>query len=206
MRTVLFQVMTFNKPTLSRHTYRPTSKVRRPGFCYCPKCGRKLANISLSTLMDLKSTTVLVYRSARFSTGTPTQALVGSDAATAGSGNKAWSKLARFPSCYLHAKLELCPMVCVDVFQLAGPDRHLEEGFDFNKKSGLVIGDAKAPGLFLGCIRERFKMDVDGRNFRGFHYNMESYLDDTVKRYRDLVRELTGQTVNLLDASRVRKP
>ena len=61
----------------------------------------------------------------------------------------------------------------------------------------MVLHRPTGPELFLGCIHERIEHVIGGIKARGFAYNMESYLLDTVKRYCTMVKELTGKQVNL---------
>ena len=102
-----------------------------------------------------------------------------------------------WPSCYFHPKYKLFLMVYVDDFKLAGPEEHLEKGWDLIRRSGLIIEKPTGPGLFLGCVHERFERKVNGRTVRGFSYNMGSYLRDTVLKYCEMVQKLTGTPVNL---------
>ena len=60
-----------------------------------------------------------------------------------------------------------------------------------------MLDPPTGPELFLGCIHERITKVINGVTARGFAYNMESYLLDTVKRYCEMVKELTGKQVNL---------
>ena len=65
------------------------------------------------------------------------------------------------------------------------------------RKSGLKIEDPTGAGLFLGCVHERIEKEVNGRVLRGFSYNMESYLRDTVLKYIEMVKKQLGKDVNL---------
>ena len=88
-------------------------------------------------------------------------------------------------------------VVYVDDFKLAGPEGSLAKGWELVRQSGLKIEDPTPPGFFLGCLHEGFEAEVNGRKVRGFKYNMESYLRDTVVKYVEMVKKQTGKSVNL---------
>lgn len=70
----------------------------------------------------------------------------------------------------------------MDDFTFAGPEEFLEKGWGMIRKSGLKIEEPTGPGLFFGCAHGRFIETVGAREVRGFKYNMEAYLRDTVVR------------------------
>ena len=65
------------------------------------------------------------------------------------------------------------------------------------EKSGIKIEKPTGPGLFIGCVHERIEKEVNGKTVRGFSYNMESYLRDTVLKYIEMVKKQFGKDVNL---------
>ena len=76
-----------------------------------------------------------------------------------------------WPSCYFNVELRLYLVVYVDDFKLAGPAKHLAEGWKRLRK-GLDLDDPAPSGLYLGCQHERF---VQGTKGAGISYNMESF-------------------------------
>ena len=91
-----------------------------------------------------------------------------------------------WPSCYFCAELRLYLVVYVDDFILAGPTKHLEEGWA-RLRRGLDLGGPAPSGLYLGDQHDRI---VQGTKGAGISYNMESFFKDCVAQY---VR-LTGYT------------
>ena len=71
-----------------------------------------------------------------------------------------------WPSCYFHEKYKLFLMVYVDDFKMAGPEDRLEKGWELVRESGLKIEDPTPPGLFPGCVHERFESIVNGTKVR----------------------------------------
>ena len=90
-------------------------------------------------------------------------------------------------SCFKHPKLKLILLVYVDDFKLSGPTKSLPIGWRLFVDSGIVLEEELPPGLFLGCIHERLETVINGIAARGFAYDMEACLLDSVKRYCELV-------------------
>ena len=117
-----------------------------------------------------------------------------------------FQKVPDWPSCYWHPQYKLFLMIYVDDFKLSGPQGALQVGWEMLEKAGLVLEKAQPPGLFLGCIHERLETVINGVTARGFAYDMEAYLVDTVRRYCQVVLDETGKKVNLSTKARVPTP
>ena len=85
----------------------------------------------------------------------------------------------------------------MDDFKLAGPTKNLKEGWKKLRNSGLLLEEPTGPQLFLGCIHERIEKTINGVKARGFSYNMESYLRETVLKYCEMLKKLLGKDVKL---------
>ena len=84
---------------------------------------------------------------------------------------------------------------------MAGPIQNLNCGWEIIRKE-IHIQPPEEAHLFLGCIHERALFDLrEGKAARGVVYNMESYLESYVERYKTLAQEITGQPTKLKQAS-----
>ena len=101
--------------------------------------------------------------------------------------------------------MNLFLMIYVDDFELSGPTENLKIGWETFAASGFKFVEEQPPGLFLGCIHEPLETVINGVTARRFAYNVQAYLEDTVKRYCELVLDQTGQKVNLSTKARVRR-
>ena len=103
-----------------------------------------------------------------------------------------------WPSCFWHKKLRLYLSVYVDDFKLAGPSlKAVEEGWELISQHV----DMEKPtnlDLYLGCKHEQSAITLpNGKIVRTVTYNMEDYLDSTIRKYLDLASKLQGKQVVL---------
>ena len=100
-------------------------------------------------------------------------------------------------------ELDLLLSVYVDDLILSGPKDNLPKGWKKIVDSGILLDKVEEPGLYLGCNRH-FKTKTmkfrDPESDQWYSkkvqyvvYDMEDYLRDTVDRYKDLYKALTGQ-------------
>ena len=79
-------------------------------------------------------------------------------------------------------------VVHVDDFKLAGPATSIKEGWQLIRK-GIRMDDPTNFGLYLGCYPKEFELKLKGATkgkARGMSYNMQAYLENTVKKYQTL--------------------
>ena len=104
-------------------------------------------------------------------------------------------------SCYWHPQLRLFLIVSVNDFEMAGPSENLSRGWEIIRKE-INLEPPEESHLFLGCIHDRAEFDLgEGKTARGVVYNMESYLESCVERYKTLAHEITRIPVKLKQAS-----
>ena len=83
-------------------------------------------------------------------------------------------------------------MVYVDDFELAGPEKSIQKGWDLIRRR-VKTDEPSRLGMYLGCrhdVSERNLPDT-GARVRAIEYNMEDLLRWRVERYQ----ELTGVTI-----------
>ena len=99
-----------------------------------------------------------------------------------------------WPSLYFHAQLKLLLVVYVDDLKLAGPSQNLKRGWEL-LGSELRLEPPTPLGLCLGCNITKGESELhDKTKVRTVTYDMESYLEMTVKKYTDV----TGVTPDKL--------
>ena len=91
-----------------------------------------------------------------------------------------------WPSLYFHAQLKLLLVVYVDDLKLAGPSQNLKRGWEL-LGSELRLEPPTPLGLYLGCNITKGESELhDKTKVRTVTYDMESYLEMTVKKYTDV--------------------
>ena len=105
-------------------------------------------------------------------------------------------------SSFWHPSLQCLLIVYVDDFKLAGPVGNLPRIWELISKD-LRIGDPSPLGLYLGCHHDISvkKHPVTGKEVRVLEYNMESFLEQCVARYKELsgVQNLRGALTPFYD-------
>ena len=85
-------------------------------------------------------------------------------------------------------------------FKMSGPTENLKKGWNLIRHQAQLVLEEPVPAhLYLGCIHEKRRIPLaGGRSAQAVVYNMESYLESTVRKYCSLVKELNeGKEVKL---------
>ena len=91
-----------------------------------------------------------------------------------------------WPSLYFHPDMKLLLVIYVDDLKLAGPKAQLSKGWDMLRRE-LRLEEETPLGLYLGCrISKGEAVLHDKTSMRTVTYDMETYLDMTVKKYCDV--------------------
>ncbi|CAE7705382.1 unnamed protein product [Symbiodinium sp. KB8] len=91
-----------------------------------------------------------------------------------------------WPSLYFHPDMKLLLVIYVDDLKLAGPKAQLSKGWDMLRRE-LRLEEETPLGLYLGCrISKGEAVLHDKTSVRTVTYDMETYLDMTVKKYSDV--------------------
>ena len=92
-----------------------------------------------------------------------------------------------WPSMYYYSKLNLLLVVYVDDLKLAGPEANLAKGWAM-LRSLLNIELETDLGMYLGCTLKKGENRLkDGTRVSTMTYDMESFLDQCVEKYREIV-------------------
>ena len=92
-----------------------------------------------------------------------------------------------WPSMYYYSKLNLLLVVYVDDLKLAGPEANLVKGWTM-LRSLLNIEPETDLGMYLGCTLKKGENRLkDGTCVSTMTYDMESFLDQCVEKYREIV-------------------
>ena len=88
-----------------------------------------------------------------------------------------------WPSLYFHPEMKLLLVIYVDDLKMAGPTEQLPKGWSMLRKE-LRLEEETQLGLYLGCrISKGEAVLPDKTPVRTVTYDMETYLDMTVKKY-----------------------
>ena len=91
-----------------------------------------------------------------------------------------------WPSLYFHPEMRLLLVIYVDDLKMAGPTAQLPKGWEMLRKE-LRLEEETPLGLYLGCrISKGEAILHDKTPVRTVTYDMETYLDMTVKKYCDV--------------------
>ena len=91
-----------------------------------------------------------------------------------------------WPSLYFHPDMKLLLVIYVDDLKMAGPKTQLPKGWDMLRRE-LRLEEETPLGLYLGCrISKGEAVLHDKTTVRTVTYDMETYLDMTVKKYCDV--------------------
>ena len=92
-----------------------------------------------------------------------------------------------WPSMYYYSKLNLLLVVYVDDLKLAGPEANLAKGWTM-LRSLLNIEPETDLGMYLGCTLKTGESRLkDGTRVSTMTYDMESFLDQCVEKYKEIV-------------------
>lgn len=92
-----------------------------------------------------------------------------------------------WPSVFFHRKLQLMLVVYVDGFKLAGPKKHVKEGWELLRKH-IKIEPETDLGLYLGCNQSMRKKTLpNGTKARVVSYDMEKHLEQSFEKYLSIV-------------------
>ncbi|CAE7218058.1 unnamed protein product [Symbiodinium sp. KB8] len=93
-----------------------------------------------------------------------------------------------WPSLYFHPEMKLLLVIYVDDLKMAGPQAQLPKGWSMLRKE-LRLEEEAPLGLYLGCCISKGEAVLhDKTPVRTVTYDMETYLDMTVKKYCDVTR------------------
>ena len=91
-----------------------------------------------------------------------------------------------WPSLYFHPDLKLLLVIYVDDLKMAGPTNNLPQGWKMLRQE-LRLEDETPLGLYLGCrISKGEAVLHDKTKVQTVTYDMETYLEMTVKKYCDV--------------------
>ena len=92
-----------------------------------------------------------------------------------------------WPSTYYHKELEFLLVVYVDDLKMAGPESKMKLGWQ-KLRSKLDLEPETELGLYLGCqlVRGQTKLK-DGTKVSTITYDMESFLEQSVQKYLEIV-------------------
>ena len=92
-----------------------------------------------------------------------------------------------WPSMHYYSKLNLLLVVYVDDLKLAGPEANLAKGWTM-LRSLLNIEPETDLGMYLGCTLKKGENRLkDGTRVSTMTYDMESFLDQCVEKYKEIV-------------------
>ena len=91
-----------------------------------------------------------------------------------------------WPSLYFHPEMKLLLVIYVDDLKMAGPTANLPKGWSMLRKE-LRLEEETPLGLYLGCrISKGEAVLHDRTKVNTVTYDMETYLEMTVKKYCDV--------------------
>ena len=91
-----------------------------------------------------------------------------------------------WPSLYFHPEMKLLLVIYVDDLKMAGPTANLPKGWNMLRKE-LRLEEETPLGLYLGCrISKGEAVLHDKTKVQTVTYDMETYLEMTVKKYCDV--------------------
>ena len=98
-----------------------------------------------------------------------------------------------WPSLYYHSEMKLLLVIYVDDLKMAGPTANLPKGWSMLRKE-LRLEEETPLGLYLGCrISKGEAVLHDRTKVNTVTYDMETYLEMTVKKYCDVTGYDSGK-------------
>ena len=92
-----------------------------------------------------------------------------------------------WPSTYYHKEMKLLLVVYVDDLKMAGPESSMKQGWTM-LLSKLDLEPETDLGLYLGCQLARGETKLkDGTKVSTIRYDMESFLEQSVQKYLEIV-------------------
>ena len=95
-----------------------------------------------------------------------------------------------WPSVYIHEKLQLVLVVCVDDFKMAGPQKNLAQGWSM-LRTRLKIEPETGLDMYLGCNQSKGNVTLgNGHRVTTVTYDMEQFLRSCVDRYLEVAGDV----------------
>ena len=95
-----------------------------------------------------------------------------------------------WPSVYIHEKLQLVLVVCVDDFKMAGPQKNLAQGWSM-LRTRLKIEPETGLDMYLGCNQSKGSVTLgNGHRVTTVTYDMEQFLRSCVDRYLEVAGDV----------------